>query len=222
MGNYLSRGFISGRSSTPDEDPSASAAYTYPPKNASGYYFASHFIMGGERFDSPQPESFLFGENTDLNFLGPKPVSFPYPPPQANEPTKTLRSQINVRRDSVHFVAVRDEEAEGEGEAGEPRGRRYRVHFTLDSDVSCAVTLVYFCREEVAAAGASYVSTRRDLTSDTYTFGRGSNQAFSQPVHVFDPSLCQDDLEKAREDADLISLAIHCVSLEGEHPRWEK
>ena len=34
--------------------------------------------MGGERFDSQQPEAFLFGENSDLNFLGnrPMPVSF--------------------------------------------------------------------------------------------------------------------------------------------------
>ena len=60
--------------------------------------------MGGEKFDSPQPESFLFGENSDLNFLGNQPVPFPYPPPQANEPTKTLRSLVNIRRDSLHFV----------------------------------------------------------------------------------------------------------------------
>ena len=52
----------------------------YPPR--SGNYFSTHFIMGGEKFDSPQPESFLFGENTDLNYLGSKPVPFPYPPPQ--------------------------------------------------------------------------------------------------------------------------------------------
>lgn len=30
--------------------------------------------MGGERFDTPQPESYLFGENTDLNFLGSRPT----------------------------------------------------------------------------------------------------------------------------------------------------
>ena len=69
----------------------------YPPKNGRPY-FASHFIMGGEKFDSPTPESFLFGENCDLNYLGSKPVSFPYPPPAANEPTKTLKSHINIRQ----------------------------------------------------------------------------------------------------------------------------
>lgn len=45
-----------------------------------GNYFGSHFIMGGERFDTPQPEAYLFGENADLNFLGsrPTPVSITY------------------------------------------------------------------------------------------------------------------------------------------------
>lgn len=30
--------------------------------------------MGGEKFDTPQPEGYLFGENMDLNFLGNRPV----------------------------------------------------------------------------------------------------------------------------------------------------
>jgi len=30
--------------------------------------------MGGERFDTPQPEAYLFGENADLNFLGNRPT----------------------------------------------------------------------------------------------------------------------------------------------------
>lgn len=40
-----------------------------------GNYFGSHFIMGGEKFDTPQPESYLFGENADLNFLGSRPTA---------------------------------------------------------------------------------------------------------------------------------------------------
>ena len=39
-----------------------------------GCYFGSHFIMGGERFETVQPEMYLFGENQDLNFLGSRPV----------------------------------------------------------------------------------------------------------------------------------------------------
>lgn len=40
-----------------------------------GTYFGTHFIMGGERFDTPQPEAYLFGENADLNFLGSRPTA---------------------------------------------------------------------------------------------------------------------------------------------------
>lgn len=43
-----------------------------------GSYFGSHFIMGGERFDTPQPEAYLFGENADLNFLGSRPTPVRY------------------------------------------------------------------------------------------------------------------------------------------------
>ena len=39
-----------------------------------GCYFGSYFIMGGERFDTNQQDTYLFGENEDLNFLGSKPV----------------------------------------------------------------------------------------------------------------------------------------------------
>ena len=30
--------------------------------------------MGGERFETVQPEMYLFGENQDLNYLGSRPV----------------------------------------------------------------------------------------------------------------------------------------------------
>lgn len=30
--------------------------------------------MGGQKFDTPHPEGYLFGENMDLNFLGNRPV----------------------------------------------------------------------------------------------------------------------------------------------------
>ena len=58
----------------------------------------SYFIMGGERFDQTQPESYLFGDNGDLNFLGSRPVPFPYPAPQGNEPTRTLQADSSSMR----------------------------------------------------------------------------------------------------------------------------
>ena len=30
--------------------------------------------MGGQRFDTPQPEAYLFGENSDLNYLCSRPA----------------------------------------------------------------------------------------------------------------------------------------------------
>lgn len=38
-------------------------------------FFADYFLMGGSKFDTPQPEAYLFGENSDLNLLNPKPVT---------------------------------------------------------------------------------------------------------------------------------------------------
>ncbi|XP_014304205.1 E3 ubiquitin ligase Rnf157-like [Myotis lucifugus] len=69
-----------------------------------GSYFASHFIMGGEKFDSAHPEGYLFGENSDLNFLGNRPVAFPYAAPPPQEPVKTLRSLVNIRKDTLRLV----------------------------------------------------------------------------------------------------------------------
>lgn len=42
--------------------------------------------MGGERFDTPQPEAYLFGENGDLNFLGSRPTAvMPWTNPDLND-----------------------------------------------------------------------------------------------------------------------------------------
>ncbi|CAB4070042.1 E3 ubiquitin ligase Rnf157,E3 ubiquitin-protein ligase MGRN1,Probable E3 ubiquitin-protein ligase MGRN1,E3 ubiquitin ligase RNF157 [Lepeophtheirus salmonis] len=114
MGSILSRSSVGrgsggsgggGNGGDDSDSGSGERAYRYPPKSGS-HYFSNHFIMGEEKFESPQPESFLFGENTDLNFLSSKPLPFPYPPPQSSEPTKTLKSLVNIRRDSLRFVKI--------------------------------------------------------------------------------------------------------------------
>lgn len=102
MGNYLTFGRSSADNENSESGPSQ--AYLYPPKT--GNYFTSHFIMGGERFETSQPEMYLFGENLDLNFLGGKPSPFPYSAPLPHEPTRTLRALINIRKESLRFVRV--------------------------------------------------------------------------------------------------------------------
>lgn len=132
--------------------------------------------MGGERFDTPQPESYLFGENGDLNFLGNRPTAvsllcncnrfgvrtlifacvfqFPYPPPQANEPTKTLKSLVNIRKESVRFVKAPDTAIKVHGECNATtRANSFNIEFIFDADAKCAITIYYFCTEELTPNG---------------------------------------------------------------------
>ncbi|XP_046680336.1 E3 ubiquitin ligase RNF157 isoform X2 [Homalodisca vitripennis] len=185
-------------------------AYKYPPK--SGNYFGSHFIMGGERFDTPQPEAYLFGENADLNFLGSRPTPFPYPPPQANEPTKTLKSLVNIRKESLRLVRAMDN-VKGDNDLIKPTN--FNIEFTFDCDARTAITIYYFATEEFTPTGVVYCPRDPTLTSETYCYNRGTNQLFSQPTHIFDPSRYSDEELSYNADREVIPVAIHCVAYEG-------
>ena len=88
-----------------------------------------HYHLGHKKFQSTEPEVFLFGELSDINFLGSKPtavrisradccvlllaltfshfpllVQFPYKQPTKSQPIKCLRSFINLQRDSIKLV----------------------------------------------------------------------------------------------------------------------
>ncbi|CAD6230982.1 GSCOCG00006908001-RA-CDS [Cotesia congregata] len=206
-------------------------AYKYPPR--SGNYFGSHFIMGGERFDTPQPEAYLFGENADLNFLGSRPTPFPYPPPQANDPTKTLKSLVNIRKESLRLtksidpVPTSSESNDtinaiknfGEGDV-DKKTTRFNIEFTFDCDVRCAITIYYFCTEEITAKGVSYVPRDSSMNSETYHYKKGANQQFIQTSHVFDPSLYNEEDLLYNTDREIVPMAIHCVAEEGtEEPK---
>ncbi|XP_032513495.2 E3 ubiquitin-protein ligase MGRN1 [Danaus plexippus] len=207
-----------------EADVVSNHAYKYPPR--SGNYFGSHFIMGGERFDTPQPEAYLFGENADLNFLGSRPTPFPYPPPQSNEPTKTLKSLINIRKESLRFVrcpepvgklaenkisdgAVKTMDCNG-------KGTYYNIEFTFDCDVRCAITIFYFCTEEVTPTGVVYYPRDASMTSQTYHYKKGANQQFCQISHVFDPSKHPEEDLVYNADREIIPIAIYCLVDEGQ------
>lgn len=156
-----------------EQDSGSNHAYKYPPRSGNslncstqiftsqflnllilGNYFGSHFIMGGERFDTPQPEAYLFGENADLNFLGSRPTAFPYLPPQANEPTKTLKSLVNIRKESLRFVrAPSDVGKQPGGDIETTKGTNFNIEFIFDCDARCAITIYYFCTEDVTPNG---------------------------------------------------------------------
>ncbi|XP_034946247.1 E3 ubiquitin ligase Rnf157 [Chelonus insularis] len=201
-------------------------AYKYPPR--SGNYFGSHFIMGGERFDTPQPEAYLFGENADLNFLGSRPTPFPYPPPQVNDPTKTLKSLINIRKESLRLTKSIDPTPTssksndtinaikhyGENDI-DKKSTRFNIEFTFDCDVRCAITIYYFCTEEITTKGLSYIPRDSSMSSETYHYKKGANQQFIQTSHVFDPSLYNEEDLLYNTDKEIIPIAIHCVAEEG-------
>ncbi|XP_012272615.1 E3 ubiquitin ligase RNF157 [Orussus abietinus] len=196
-------------------------AYKYPPR--SGSYFGSHFIMGGERFDTPQPEAYLFGENADLNFLGSRPTPFPYPPPQPNDPTKTLKSLVNIRKESLRLVRHMEQTSSsqhqsakhyGDGDA-DKKTTRFNIEFTFDCDVRCAITLYYFCTEEVTTKGVTYIPRDPSMNSETYRYKKGANQLFSQTSHVFEPILYSEEDLLYNSDKEIIPIAIHCVAEEG-------
>lgn len=196
-----------------EADISANHQYKYPPR--SGNYFGTHFIMGGERFDTPQPEAYLFGENADLNFLGCKPTPFPYPPPQATEPTKTLKSLVNIRKESVRFVKASDCAAKIHGDGTTKPTALYNIEFVFDADARCAITVYHFCIEDIGASGVSYIPRDSSLLSETFHFKRGVGQVFSAPSHVFNPALfSEEDLSYSCEK-DTFPVVIHCVVEEG-------
>ncbi|XP_012227131.1 E3 ubiquitin ligase Rnf157 [Linepithema humile] len=203
-------------------DITSNHAYKYPPR--SGSYFGSHFIMGGERFDTPQPEAYLFGENADLNFLGSRPTPFPYPPPQANDPTKTLKSLVNIRKESLRLIRNIDQTSTssqyhnvkhyGDGDI-DKKPNRYNIEFVFDCDVRCAITIYYFCTEEVSTKGVVYIPRDPAMNSDTYYYKKGANQLFAQATHIFDPTLYMEEDLIYNTDKEIIPIAIHCVAEEG-------
>nr|CAD7443160.1 unnamed protein product [Timema bartmani] len=190
-------------------------AYKYPPR--SGNYFGSHFIMGGERFDTPQPEAYLFGENADLNFLGSRPTPFPYPPPQANEPTKTLKSLVNIRKESLRFVRSPEglSKAGADGDCEYLKATNFNIEFTFDCDARCAITIYYFSTEEISTTGITYSPRDPSMSSETYHYKRGANQQFCQVSHVFNPAKYLEDELNYDPERDMIPITIHCVTEEG-------
>ncbi|KAL1243104.1 E3 ubiquitin ligase [Trichinella spiralis] len=204
-----SMGISTSRSSHSLGDGSQSPTFSYkfPPKTSS--FFGTHFMLGEERFETPQPESFLFGENLDLNFLG-NPVNYPYLHQSASEPYNVLNCLIIIRRDSLKFVKARCPASDTENQENET-SCRYNIEFVFDCDAPCTITIYYFATEAINADGFGYVSKCPDLTSKSYHYEIGSNQLFSQSEHIFDPSLYKSSELVYDADNEIIPIVIHCT-----------
>lgn len=194
-------------------DIPSNSVYRYPPK--SGSYFASHFIMGGEKFDSTHPEGYLFGENSDLNFLGNRPVAFPYAAPPPQEPVKTLRSLINIRKDTLRLVKCAEEVKSPGEEAGRAKVH-YNVEFTFDTDARVAITIYYQATEEFQNGIASYIPKDDSLQSETVHYKRGVCQQFCLPSHTVDPSEWTEEELGFDLDREVYPLVVHAVVDEGD------
>ncbi|KAM8787308.1 E3 ubiquitin ligase RNF157 isoform 1-T1 [Rhynchonycteris naso] len=194
-------------------DIPSNSVYRYPPK--SGSYFASHFIMGGEKFDSAHPEGYLFGENSDLNFLGNRPVAFPYAAPPPQEPVKTLRSLINIRKDTLRLVKCAEEVKTPGEEAGKAKVH-YNVEFTFDTDARVAITMYYQATEEFQNGTASYIPQNNSLQSETVHYKRGVCQQFCLPSHTVDPSQWAEEELGFDLDREVYPLVVHAVVDEGD------
>uniref|UniRef100_A0AC34Q5X1 RING-type E3 ubiquitin transferase n=1 Tax=Panagrolaimus sp. JU765 TaxID=591449 RepID=A0AC34Q5X1_9BILA len=135
---------------------------------SNGTYFGTHFLMGGERFDVAKPDTFLFGDNSDLELIGMKPVDYPYHVRGLSHPFKVLNSLINVRRDSVKFVKVDSEES------------CYRLEFVFDSDTDCYIQIHFFAKEVVEGNDICFKSKNNQPSSEKVNFSLGAEQSFNQ------------------------------------------
>uniref|UniRef100_A0A6Q2XK07 E3 ubiquitin-protein ligase n=1 Tax=Esox lucius TaxID=8010 RepID=A0A6Q2XK07_ESOLU len=193
-------------------DIPSNSVYRYPPK--SGSYFASHFIMGGEKFDSTHPEGYLFGENTDLNFLGTRPVGFPYAAPPPQEPVKTLRSLINIRKDTLRLVRCSEDlKLPGEDVAGKSRAC-YNIEFIFDADTQVAMTIYYQAVEEFH--NGVYLPQDGSLQSETVHFKRGVCQQFCLPSHSLNLSEWADEELLFDMEKDVFPMVVHATVDEGD------
>uniref|UniRef100_A0A8C2CUF9 E3 ubiquitin-protein ligase n=1 Tax=Cyprinus carpio TaxID=7962 RepID=A0A8C2CUF9_CYPCA len=170
--------------------------------------------MGGEKFDSTHPEGYLFGENTDLNFLGNRPVVFPYNAPPPNEPVKTLRSLINIRKDTLRLV--RAYTAYGDGERHGGNHSCYNIEFTFDADTQVAITVYYQAIEEFHNGVPIYLPQDSSLQSETVHFKRGVCQQFCLPSHYVNLSEWADEELLFDMDKDIYPMVIQAVVDEGD------
>ncbi|XP_076120883.1 E3 ubiquitin ligase RNF157 [Alosa pseudoharengus] len=195
-------------------DIPSNSVYRYPPKT--GSYFASHFIMGGEKFESTHPEGYLFGENTDLNFLGTRPVAFPYATPPPHEPVKTLRSLINIRKDTLRLVRCNENLKLPGGEV--EKGRCcYNIEFTFDADTQVAITIYYQAIEEYHnGVPIRYLPQDSSLQSETVHFKRGVCQQFCLPSHSVNLSEWADEELLFDMEKDVYPMVVQAVVDEGD------
>ncbi|XP_074600781.1 putative E3 ubiquitin-protein ligase MGRN1 [Brevipalpus obovatus] len=192
--------------------------------------------MGSERFEACPPEAYLFGENTDLNFLGSKPSFFPYSGSLSQEPSRTLKALMNIRKETLRLVRIDPSTVADKSFPEAPlecdleikeKSSLYNIEFIFDSDVKCTIQVHHLCVEEMTSSGIIYKPRKDAHSSSPYPYSKGANQLFCQPSYSFDPSKYSgnDLIYRAFDDQGNFDpsvpfpVVVQCIALEGEEPR---
>ncbi|ELW72105.1 E3 ubiquitin-protein ligase MGRN1 [Tupaia chinensis] len=163
----------------------------------------------------------------DLNFLGSRPVQgslgragtgaagFPYVTPAPHEPVKTLRSLVNIRKDSLRLVRYKDD-ADSPTEDSEKPRVLYSLEFTFDADARVAITIYCQAVEEFLNGTAVYSPKSPPLQSETVHYKRGVSQQFSLPSFKIDFSEWKEDELNFDLDRGVFPVVIQAVVDEGD------
>ncbi|EMP29451.1 E3 ubiquitin-protein ligase MGRN1 [Chelonia mydas] len=117
---------------------------------------------------------------------------FPYVTPAPHEPVKTLRSLVNIRKDSLRLVRYKDDLDSPTEENGKQKVL-YSLEFTFDADARVAITIYCQATEEFISGMAVYSTKNPSLQSETVHYKRGVSQQFSLPSFKIDFSDWKDD-----------------------------
>ena len=121
-------------------------------------------------------------------------------PPKSSEPTKTLKSLVNIRKESVKFVKT---DSDG-----------YNIEFVFDTDTKVGIKIQYFCNEEITTNSITYLPKDTASASETFYYQKGPSQVFSQPTHIFTPNKYADDEMQYSPDRNVYPVVIHCVVID--------
>lgn len=64
-------------------------------------------------------------------------LQFPYPAPHSTEPTKTLKSLVNIRKETLKFTKIMTLENGSGGPPQSPAPTNYNIEFSFDCDCKC-------------------------------------------------------------------------------------
>ncbi|MBV98448.1 E3 ubiquitin-protein ligase MGRN1, partial [Eschrichtius robustus] len=168
--------------------------------------------MGGEKFDTPHPEGYLFGENMDLNFLGNRPVQFR----SRLSHVLAVSPVVSLDVDEGSAVLWYKDGADSPTEDGEKPRVLYSLEFTFDADARVAITIYCQAVEEFLNGTAAYTPKSPALQSETVHYKRGVSQQFSLPSFKIDFSEWKDDELNFDLDRGMFPVVIQAVVDEGD------